>query len=205
MATVEAVAGADPDPRVRDLCARLLGRSAPSSPFPDPSGPAAQPAPQPQSAAVVQPQPTAAPALDPATVRAQYREMQRASGRRLRVAGWVLLPIGYLFAIGAGAMADDGGVGNGVWTCTIPVLGPLVSLYWFIDYAGRGEGNEVPAIMLPIVSLGMQAAGLALLIAGYVRRARFRRAQGLALTDASQASLRFLPGGPGAAGITMLF
>lgn len=213
IAAIRAQATADTDERVRTLATQLVASVEPAAapaeqPGPAPAAPPAAPAPQVQPGAgvVVQPQ-GPQPVVYPQEVGVgqvdylTYRMQQRA-GRGLRIAGWisfgVLYGASFIAAISISAYdgADEG------WPLFLPVVGPyimggrLIADAEYCDSWGCYDDEEQRGAGVAAIMVGLlETAGFAMLVAGYVRRARARR-QGAA----AQRTLAIVPGGPAADG-----
>jgi hypothetical protein len=124
----------------------------------------------------VQPPPTVG-LVQPRSVPDLTARRIRRTGAGLRIAGWSMFATWYgaSFIAAATLVGEDEETG---WLF-FPVLGPVI----------LGTTVDAGVAVLSWFATLSQAAGLAMLIAGYVRRARVRRNM--------RASLAVLPAGPG--------
>jgi hypothetical protein len=135
---------------------------------------------EPAPAEVETVQPAPAPEPSPAIVEAQSapRQRVRMPGRGLVIAGWSLFGAGYLISATTGIIMWDS-VRYG-WFPIIPVVGS--AMYGVHLFSMEGDDAERTAyrmlgVLMFIPSI-MQAGGLALAIAGHVRRSRWQREHG---------------------------
>lgn len=225
LATIREVAESDTDERVRAL-GNQLAAAAPAAPVPAsapaeaaapvPAGPApapavTQPAPAASATVVVQ-QPGAVQGQAGGVVMPQQvggqpdfytLRLQRRAGRGLRVGGWIVFGTTYFISLMAGIGMTASGESDDGWPLFIPGVGPFITAARLLgDTSCDGdvtcrydEDNDVGGAFSILAGL-LQIGGIAMLAAGYARRARVMR-QGVASERRRGRNVAFLPAGPG--------